>query len=203
MKNSDFVQQWLQKLARLWQQLLIHGKPLWARFLLALTTFWRIITDAGYARQLEKAGAPAERDLAPATTTAPPPILHQTQPDSALQMLGLLQQEGRLVDFLQEDIRQASDDQIGAAVRTVHAGCRKVLQDYFVLEPIRQEEEGLRLTLEDNFDVASIRLVGNVVGQAPFNGTLVHRGWRVSDSHLPKVTEGHDVAIIAPAEVEL
>ena len=30
-----------------------------------------------------------------------------------------------------------------------------------------------------------------------------HRGWRVREVKLPKMAEGHDPTIVAPAEVEL
>jgi len=48
-----------------------------------------------------------------------------------------------------------------------------------------------------------VRLTGNVVGRAPFTGSLTHRGWRVTETRLPKVAAGHDLSILAPAEVEL
>ena len=59
------------------------------------------------------------------------------------------------------------------------------------------------MTLEPGFDAAAIRPTGNVVGDPPFSGTLAHRGWRVTETRLPKLTGGHDPRIIAAAEVEL
>ncbi|NJN46156.1 MAG: DUF2760 domain-containing protein [Candidatus Competibacteraceae bacterium] len=140
----------------------------------------------------------------PVATPAPSkPVLQETLPDSALQLLGLLQQEGRFVDFLQEDVSQFSDAEIGGAARVVHAGCRKTVHEHFQFEPIREETEGARLTLAEGFDAASVRLTGNVVGSPPFTGTLKHHGWRVAEINLPKLAQGHDVRIVAPAEVEL
>ena len=124
-------------------------------------------------------------------------------PDAALQLLGLLQKEARFIDFAQEDVSQYTDADIGAAARVVHEGCRKVLRQHFELESVRTEAEGKRITLPKGFDAGSIRITGNIVGQAPFNGTLVHRGWKATEVKLPKITEGHDVKIVAPAEVEL
>ena len=63
--------------------------------------------------------------------------------------------------------------------------------------------EGSRLTLPLGFDARSIRLTGNVVGQAPFSGQLSHRGWRATEVRLPKLAAGHDVTVLAQAEVEL
>ena len=59
------------------------------------------------------------------------------------------------------------------------------------------------VTLPEGFDAAAVRVTGNVVGKAPFTGTLSHRGWRVADTRLPKLAAGHDAAIVAQAEVEL
>lgn len=122
---------------------------------------------------------------------------------AALQLLGLLQREARLVDFLQEDVAPYSDAEIGAAARVVHEGCRKVLREHFSIAPVRTEAEGSRVTLAAGFDAAAMRLTGNVVGQAPFTGTLGHRGWRVDDVRLPQLTDHKAAAIVAQAEVEL
>jgi len=114
----------------------------------------------------------------------PPPapvagvLLRQASPDAALQLLGLLQKEARLIDFTQEDLSSYSDADIGGAARVVHEGCAKVLREYFTLTPVRPEAEGSRIALPDGFDASAIRLTGNVVGQAPYKGSLRHRPWR-------------------------
>ncbi|MEH0665775.1 DUF2760 domain-containing protein [Vibrio scophthalmi] len=123
--------------------------------------------------------------------------------DSAMQLLSLLQQEARLIDFLKEDVSAFSDEEVGAAARVIHSGGQKVLAEYVTLEPIRQEEEESRITVEDGFDPQKVRLTGNLTGQAPFNGTLVHKGWKASAMTLPKLADHYDASIIAPAEVEL
>ena len=122
---------------------------------------------------------------------------------AALQLLGLLQREARFVDFIQEDVAPYSDAEIGAAARVVHGGCRKLLAEHFTLAPVRAEAEGSRVTLAAGFDAAAVRLTGNVVGQAPFTGTLSHRGWQVTQVRLPQLTDARAAAIIAQAEVEL
>lgn len=129
--------------------------------------------------------------------------LKESSPDSALQLMGLLQNEARFVDFIEEEVTAYTDAEIGAAARVVHEGCRKVLRQYFDLEPVRKEAENTRITVPKGFDAAAIRLTGHIVGQPPFSGTLVHRGWRVSRVKLPRVAEGHDTSVIATAEVEL
>jgi hypothetical protein len=123
--------------------------------------------------------------------------------DSAMQLLSIMQQEARLIDFLNEDLTDFSDEDVGAAARVIHSGGQKVLSEYFTLSPVRQEEEETRITVEEGFNPQSVRLTGNVTGNAPFNGTLVHKGWKVESITLPKLAENYDASIIAPAEVEL
>ncbi len=142
-------------------------------------------------------GAAAAR--APLQAQAQPPPV--PSPALALRLLGLLQQEGRLVDFVQEDIDGYSDDQVGAAVRAIHAGCRKVLREHVQLERVFAKEDGSELVVEKGFDPAAVRLTGNVTGEPPFRGTLQHGGWRASKVSLPESTV--DPTIIAPAEVEI
>ncbi len=151
--------------------------------------------------------APQPAAPQPATPTPPQrsaaPALRQAPTDAALQLLALLQRDARLIDFTEENLADYADADIGAAARLVHEGCRKVLREHFTIAPVRAEEEESRITLVEGFDASAIRLTGNVVGKAPFKGTLRHRGWRVNDVRLPKLSEGHDASICAQAEVEL
>lgn len=176
-----------------------------SRLALAFAAFWRAVTDPDFAAMVDRLlrGEPSEPKAEAVTPVSEPPLLRGATTDSALQLLGLLQQEGRLVDFLQEDVSAYSDADIGGAARVVHEGCRKTLLEHLRIEPVRQEDEGGRITLAEGFDASAIRLTGNVVGRPPFSGTLTHRGWRVSGVNLPKLTEGHAVQVLAPAEVEL
>lgn len=121
----------------------------------------------------------------------------------ALRLLALLQQEGRLIDFLEEEIDSYSDAQVGAAVRAIHSGCRKALRERLRIERIRAEEDGATVRIEPGFDAAEIRLTGNVHGHPPFQGTLQHGGWRAAEITLPDAASGSDATILAPAEVEV
>lgn len=140
-----------------------------------------------------------ERHPAPAQAGAPA----APSPAPALRLLALLQQEGRLVDFLQEDIQSYSDAQIGAAVRSIHAGCRKALAERVELQRIFDAEDGSEVVIEAGFDPAAVRLTGNVAGTPPFRGTLQHAGWRAAKVSLPQSPGNADLTIIAPAEVEV
>ena len=144
----------------------------------------------------------------PSLPALPEPQKVEKEDDSvrvaaAIQMMSLLQQEGRLLDFLMEDIGAYSDDQIGAAVRNIHRDCRVVLEEHLGLGPVLDQEEESSVTVEDGFDPSRVRLIGNVTGEPPFNGVLRHHGWRAAQVNIPEQPEGHDPSVIAPAEVEL
>ncbi|MGZ8903011.1 MAG: DUF2760 domain-containing protein [Methylobacter sp.] len=132
-----------------------------------------------------------------------PVVLKEATPDAALQLLGLLQKEARFIDFIKEDVSAYSDADIGVAARVVHEGCNKAINEHFSLAPVRSEQENSKITLPQGFDAATVRLTGNIVGTAPFTGTLIHKGWQVTGIRLPKLTQGHNANIVAPAEVEL
>jgi hypothetical protein len=123
--------------------------------------------------------------------------------DRAVQILALLQRDGRLIDFLAEDISAYPDSQLGAAVRTIHETCRKTLDQYVKLEPILNSEEDQPVTVEAGFDPAAIKLIGNVAGAPPLRGLLRHKGWRVKELKMPPLPQGSGRLVIAPAEVEL
>ncbi|WP_306546478.1 DUF2760 domain-containing protein [Malikia spinosa] len=197
-----------------------HSPNLLSRLSLALASFFSILSRPGFAADVERlrregwpapvAAAPVVAPVPPvapvAPVAAPPAPIQQPQlaPETAaLQLLGLLQREARFIDFVQEDVQAYGDAEIGAAARVVHEGCRKVLREHFTFEPVRAEAEGSRLTLQPGFDAAAVRVTGHVVGQPPFTGTLGHRGWRATETRLPKLGQGHDASVLAQAEVEL
>jgi hypothetical protein len=120
-----------------------------------------------------------------------------------VRFLILLQREGRLVDFLLEDIQAYSNDQVGAAVRDIHRSCQKALRDHLVLEAVLGEAEDSPVEIPVAFDPSAIRLTGNVTGQPPFKGILRHHGWRVKEIKLNPAPEGQDPFVLHPAEVEL
>lgn len=146
------------------------------------------------------------RDKAAALLLPPPPPPPPKLPKPSgvpLRMLNLLQREGRLVDFLLEDIQSYPDMQVGAAVRDIHRKCRAALQEHVVLEPVLTQPEGSQVNVQRGFDPSAIRVVGNVTGEPPYHGTLQHHGWRVKEIKLPAPAEGMDELILQPAEVEL
>ena len=176
--------------------------PITTRLWFAWVCFFKVLFDGRFAAEVY-----APTKALPAPEPEPAKLAPKPEPkpttDAALQLLALLQREGRLVDFLEEDIAAASDADIGVAARVVHAGCRKALRDHVELAPVRSEDEGAKVTLPEGFNPAEIKLTGNVQGKAPYSGTLCHRGWRVSAIKLPTSMSGHDAHVIAQAELEL
>ncbi len=136
---------------------------------------------------------------------APPPKDQETSRPSGLplRLLALLQREGRLVDFLLENIQAYPDAQIGAAVRDIHRKCQAALKEHLVLEQVLPQSEGAVVEVPAGFDPSAIRLTGNVTGQPPFRGTLQHHGWRVKEIKLGELPAGQDDLVLMPAEVEL
>jgi len=182
-----------------------------ARLWLAIVSWFKIVFDADFAARVlavreeaahsalpsgpRKELPPGQADRAAMQREVPPartPAAASAKTDAALRLLALLQREGRLVDFCEEELSGFPDAQVGAAARSVHAGCRKAL---------REEPEGAEVVLDAGFDPRAIRLTGNVAGNPPFRGTLRHHGWRASAARLP-VSDG-DPNLLAPAEVEL
>lgn len=183
------------------------------RLFLAWAAYFRTLFDADFAAGVVRLRAgtalPAEtgsrtEKQEPKKKSAPKPVvLKEATPDAACQILGILQREGRFIDFLEEDVSNFSDEEIGAAARVVHEGCHKAVHVHFTIVPVRDEEEGVKIEVEEGFDPSELRLTGNVVGEPPFEGTLSHRGWRATDVKLPQLVEEHDPKVLAPAEVEL
>lgn len=123
--------------------------------------------------------------------------------EEAIYTLALLQREGRLIDFLKEDISAFEDAQIGVAVRQVHAGCKKVLDKHFDVVPVINSSEGEKVSVEKGFDPALYELSGNVSGEAPYSGELRHKGWKSIKVDLPTRQKGRNSSVIYPAEVDI
>lgn len=171
-----------------------EGMPFFQRLALA----WKVLVSSVFAGEL-RAGLAALGAQRAAPRELPPERVHA----SGLFLLSALQREGRLVDFLQQEVAGFSDEEVGAAARVVHGGCRKALRQYFDFEPARSEPEGTSLTVPAGFDAQRTRLTGNVAGQPPFRGTLKHHGWVATQIRLAVVSDSVDPRVVAPAEVEI
>ena len=190
---------------RIFMQNQIVSEPgFFARMHIAFACFGRTMSSAAFARD-----AAALLRCQPVVEGVPPtvPVAKEAPPEKvhapALALLSMLQREGRLIDFLQDDVAGYSDADVGSAARVVHEGCRKALSQCLMLEPIRKEGEGAVVSIPAGFDAQRIRLTGNVTGQPPFRGTLKHQGWVAASVKFPSISGGMDCRVIAPAEVEI
>ncbi|MBJ7553401.1 DUF2760 domain-containing protein [Marinomonas spartinae] len=136
------------------------------------------------------------------------PTLDTVNEDGAHQLLQLLQQGARFIDFLQESIDEYSDADVGAASRQIHAGCAKVLKQHFTidvvsLDVVNSAAENSRVEVPADYDAKQIKLEGRVEGKGPYKGTLIHPGWKITETRLPKVSDTDNLTILAPAEIEV
>ena len=183
----------------------------WERVAFAFRCFFSILFNGDIPDDIaQKLVKPASKvPQAPATARPPVSRLKEVERpaaetfDRAVQMLALLQRDGRLIDFLAENISAYPDAQLGGAVRTIHETCRQALDQYVKLEPILNSEEDQPVTVPAGFDPAAIKLIGNVAGEPPVRGVLRHKGWRVKEVNLPPLPQGAGRMVVAPAEVEL
>ena len=173
------------------------------RCFISLLFHGTIRQDILRALQAEVTQVATAVEPAPAAAPVAPAKPSSESLDRAVQVLALLQRDGRLVDFLEEDVSAYADGQLGAAVRTIHTSCRQVLERYLKIEAIIASEEDQPVTVPAGFDPATIKLIGNVTGQPPIRGLLRHRGWRVTEVNLPSLPQGSGRTILAPAEVEV
>jgi len=151
----------------------------------------------------QTAQAPAAK--AEAAKPAQVPIVTNQAEAEVVSFLATLQEKGRLVDFLMDDVTAYSDAQVGAAARVVHAGCKAALKEHFDIHHIRDEAEGASVSVPAGYAADEYRLVGKISGEPPFSGQLVHAGWKTGSVKLPRVLKTADdrLPTIAPAEVEL
>jgi len=131
------------------------------------------------------------------------PKVAESSDSSHLKLLYYLQHSARFIDFIKEDITSFDDAQIGAAVRKIHQDCAQALEELVTIRPLKDENEGMTVQIQKGYNSAEIKIVGNVKGEPPFSGTLIHRGWKAHKHSLPKKLGEITGAVICPAEVEI
>jgi hypothetical protein len=171
------------------------------RVLLAFRCFFNILFHGELSSTSLTALNLTPREAVPVRPQAPPTPVVSTS-DGALQILGILQRDSRLVDFLMEDITSYSDDQVGAAVRELHDQCRDSIGRYVTLQPVVDGVEGT-FTKTPSTDPNVVKFVGNVPAKPPSGGILRHKGWRAAKVDLPAIAGKQDPSVIAPAEIEV
>jgi hypothetical protein len=147
----------------------------------------------GYVKQSAVKTTPAKSAPAPEARTS----------DGALQLLGILQRDARLLDFLMEDLKPYTDDQVGAAFREVNEQGRTTLLRYVTVRPVIDAVDNTRVTVPSR-DPSLVKLIGNVPADGNVSqGLLRHKGWRVDRVELPKPPSGQNLQVLAPAEIEV
>ncbi len=185
-----------------------------ARIWMAFVCWFRVLFDGKFAARVRalspEAEAEAEAEAETASEQSPErDSAERSEPGSgeriasALQLLGLMQREGRFVDFIEQDLTGFSDADVGTAARVVHEGCRRALQSRATITPCRTEPEGAPVTLAPGFDARLVALSGNLAGDPPYTGVLRHGGWKIQELKLPELVGDANPEIIQPAEVEL
>jgi hypothetical protein len=177
---------------------------------LVVKACFRALRDRTFAEQLDRLvrGQPLALP-----TTAEGPLADRLRADMAAQaptrsdaltLLATLQREARLIDFVMEDLAGYDDAHIGAAARDVHRACAAALERMFAIRPLRYQEEGAHVEIVAGYDPAQVTLTGNVTGQPPLRGILVHHGWQAVQCELPAWSGQEESArVIAPAEIEV
>lgn len=167
------------------------------RLLLAIKAFFKALKAPEEARLFLT--PPPKR-----STKADPAIKEgDVAEQSHLRLLALLQQSGRLIDFLQEDISNFEDAQIGSVVRGIHGECKKTIEELVTVRPIMEQNEGGTFTVPAGYDPSQIKIVGKIIGEPPFTGIIVHRGWKAHKKSLPKKSGEQFNDILAAAEIEV
>ena len=156
--------------------------------------------EATNAAVAERPRSQPQPNTIPKSKPAPAPPAR----NDAITLLATLQREARFVDIVKEPLADYSDAQVGAAARDVLRDCGAVLDRLFDVQPIVDKEEGAEVDLPAGFDAGRYRVTGNVTGEAPYSGPLVHHGWEAKSCALPQWSGAKDAAlVVTPAELEV
>ncbi len=178
------------------------------RIVQAFSAFFKILADREFALRVAQAAEtkelPATKSAAPSSPSPPPAKAKVPSRNEAVTLLATLQREARFVDIVKEPLDGYSDAQVGAATRDVLRECGKTLERLFAIRPLAEEDEGTAHTTPTRLDAARYTLTGNVAGEPPYHGSVVHRGWQVTRCELPSWSGSDEAAkIVAPVELEI
>src|SRR5258708_17604138 len=113
----------------------------WKRIALAFRCFFSILFHAAIPNDIAQKRVKPTGPHAPAVAAPSVSGLKEGERpasevfDRAVQMLALLQRDGRLIDFLAEDISVYSDVHLGGHLLTIHDSLRQFLDPYLILYP--------------------------------------------------------------------
>jgi len=178
------------------------------RIFQAISAFFKVLFDREFAEGLRQLAASEQLPSATEADAAPQaaPTLAAPKParSDAITLLATLQREARFVDIVMEPLVDYSDAQVGAATRDVLRDCGQTLERLFAIRPVVDAQEGAVHETPAELDAARYRLTGNVAGEPPYHGQLVHHGWQATHCELPIWSGNDDAAmIVEPVELEL
>ena len=153
----------------------------------AVGAFWRVFLGKNQPLVLETAVDEKSGEMSEFTA-------------GAIFTLNLLQREGRLIDFIQEDISSFSDAQVGAAVRQIHSQSAETLDKYFKLSAISDVPEGSETEVPEELDPSMVRLTGTIE-QGAKRGVVRHKGWISLAQALPQQVGSRNQSVVCPAEI--
>ena len=175
---------------------------------IALGSFLKCLFNRDFSEAVKSMALKGEYRLKPKVKKA---VVKSEEPSSqemgdfelgAIQILSDMQKKGRLIDFLEEDLSQYGDEDIGSSVRSIHDGCKGVLSKVLIKEKILDQEEESAVRVNKDHDIHAMKLSGRVSENFPLKGVLVHPGWRVNEVKLSRKPEKAR-PILAPAEIEI
>lgn len=179
------------------------------RIFQAISAFFKVLFDREFAARVQQLASGKELQATAKAETAPKAVSAPAKPkpparNDAITLLATLQREARFVDIVMESLGDYSDAQVGAATRDVLRDCGKTLERLFALQPVIDAEEGASHETPATVDAGRYRLTGNVAGEPPYRGQLVHHGWQATRCELPTWSGTTAAAlIVAPVELEI
>jgi hypothetical protein len=132
--------------------------------------------------------------------------------DKLISFLSILQVKGRFIDFCMQDISKYDDKRVLSVAKFVHDGCKRALIEHINILPLFDGKEGDQITVYKNYSLREYKLSGSVPESPPFNGKVVHKGWKSNGIKLPTKIESDNFTsesdrlqrlIIAPTEIEV
>lgn len=184
----------------------LRNYPAWAALVSLVIAVYILVQSFLAKTGGRQSAAEPSRDAGPADAATGWTERSREIDAHVVHFLGLLQEKGRLVDFIMDDISAYNNEQVGAAARVVHQGCAQLIREHFSPEAVHEAREGAAVTLEPGYNPGEIRAVGKLAGAPPFQGTLLHHGWKAARIDLPRLADkphSDGPLIITPAEVEV
>ena len=171
------------------------------RLFQAIATFFKVLFQSDFAHKVKEI-EPTSRKLVDLQETLEkqsvrhqleieqlkntPKDVHGNFEEGSYALLSLMQKEARFLDFVQEEIEELPDAQVGAVCKRIHKDLKKLFKDFLKIEPVFDSRENETVSIAEGFEPSEIQLSGEIDKKPPFKGILKHKGWMVDSLNLPK-----------------